>query len=296
MAKAGKPDEAKTLQTRITKLEARDYQEYARKNPPFKPDMFEGRKAKSDRAVLVELFTGAECPPCVAADLAFDCLERTYKPSDVVLLQYHLHIPGPDPMTNKESEARGNSYTVGGTPAVYVNGKKLDIGGGGISVAKVRYQAYREEIEPLLEKPAAVKLQASTSMKGEELTIKGSVSDLQNPGEKVALRFVLAEERIRFTGGNGLRYHHNVVRAFPGGVKGFALPNKSAEHTATVKLDELRASLNKYLDDYAKEEGVSFDDRPLALKNLRVVALVQDDATGEVLQAVRVDVGEKKGE
>jgi hypothetical protein len=224
MAKANKPDEAQALQARITKLEARDYQEYAKKHPPFKPDTFEGRKAKSDRAVLVELFTGAECPPCVAADLAFDALERTYKPGEVVLLQYHLHVPGPDPLTNKDAEARAESYgdKVRGTPAIFVNGKNLDIGGGGISQARVKYQAYREEIDEQIEKAASVKLQASASLKGNELTIKGAVSDLEKPGEKVTLRFALTEERVRYQGGNGLRYHHNVVRALPGGVKGLA--------------------------------------------------------------------------
>ena len=53
----------------------------------------------------MELFTGAQCPPCVAADVAFDVLEKTYKPADLVLIQYHLHIPGPDPLTNAASEA-----------------------------------------------------------------------------------------------------------------------------------------------------------------------------------------------
>ena len=45
--------------------------------------------AKNDRAVLVELFTGSQCPPCVAADLAFDTLAKTYKPADAILLEYH---------------------------------------------------------------------------------------------------------------------------------------------------------------------------------------------------------------
>ena len=56
---------------------------------------------------LVELFTGAQCPPCVAADIAFDAeAVKSYKAADVVLLQYHLHIPGPDPLTNADSEKR----------------------------------------------------------------------------------------------------------------------------------------------------------------------------------------------
>src|SRR5262249_34858033 len=74
--------------------------EYLAKVPAFTPAKFDGRKGKSDRAVVMELFTGAQCPPCVAADLAFDGLEKTYKPSELILIQYHMHIPGPDPLTN----------------------------------------------------------------------------------------------------------------------------------------------------------------------------------------------------
>ena len=61
------------------------------------------------------------------------------------------------------------------------------------------------------------------------------------PGEKMMLRFVLAEERVRYTGGNGIRYHHMVVRSMPGGAKGFALTKKTAEQTVTIDPDAVRA-------------------------------------------------------
>src|SRR5207249_4679173 len=125
LTKADKGDEAKAIQARIEKLEALADEEYLKKTPPFKPEKFEGRKGKSDRVVLVELFTGAQCPPCVAADLAFDALTKTYAPTDVVFLQYHLHIPGPDPLTNPDSDARQQFYgdVIEGTPTVLFNGK-----------------------------------------------------------------------------------------------------------------------------------------------------------------------------
>ena len=56
-----------------------------KRSPWWPPPVYAGRKGKSDRVVLVELFTGAQCPPCVTADLAFDALDKTYKPDDVVL-------------------------------------------------------------------------------------------------------------------------------------------------------------------------------------------------------------------
>ena len=59
----------------------------------------------------------------------------------------------------------------------------------------------------------------------------------------------------------------------------------------SVNLDELRGTLNAYLDKYQKDnEGVVFSDRPLGLRKLRVVAFVQDDAIQDVLQSAQVEV------
>jgi hypothetical protein len=139
LRKAKRDAEAKDVEGRIAKLEPRDYAEYSKTMPPFKPEEFKGRKGKSDRAVLVELFTGAECDPCVAVDLAFDALGRTYKPTDVVLLQYHAHIPGPDPLVSKDGAARMDFYNKKdddkAAPQIFINGKAGEAGGGGAPAA-----------------------------------------------------------------------------------------------------------------------------------------------------------------
>jgi hypothetical protein len=304
LRKAKKDADAKEVEGRVAKLEPRDYVEYSKTMPPFKPDEFKGRKGKSDRAVLVELFTGSECGPCVSVDLAYDSLGRTYKPTEVVLLQYHAHIPGPDPLVSKDGVARMDFYNKKdddkSTPQIYINGKMDSTGGGAQPrMAKLKYQTYRETIDDLLEKPATVKLTATVSLKGDELTIKGNVSNLEKPGEKISLRFALAEERVRFQGGNGVRYHHSVVRAMPGGPKGFPLPKATVEQTVSIKLDEVRATNNKALDDFQadlKKQGAdfTFGSRPMDLRNLKVVAFVQNDETNEILQAVQVDVESNK--
>jgi thiol-disulfide isomerase/thioredoxin len=297
LTRANKADEAKPYLAQLAKLEARDYAEYV-KTFPFKFTPYAGRKGKSDRTVLVELFTGAECPPCVAVDLAFDGLMKTFKPTDVVLLQYHIHVPGPDPLTSPDGMKRTEEFygdQIRGAPTVFVSGKLGPAGGGPASAAEKKYQGIREQIEAELEKPAAVKL-ALTVAKAEKggYTAKATVSDLETPGEKVMLRFALAEERVRYTGGNGIRYHHMVVRSMPGGIKGFPLTNKSAEQTVSFDPNELKKELRKYLEDFARtEEPFPRADRPLALKNLKLIAFVQNDATKEILQAVQVDVGEK---
>ncbi|MFO0824052.1 MAG: hypothetical protein U0792_13225 [Gemmataceae bacterium] len=112
---------------------------------------------------------------------------------------------------------------VRGAPTVFIGGKLGPAGGGPASESGKKYTALREPIDEALEKAAGAKL-TLTVAKGEKggFTAKATVADLEAPGEKVMLRFALAEERIRFAGGNGIRYHHMVVRSMPGGVKGFA--------------------------------------------------------------------------
>jgi hypothetical protein len=298
LAKAGQGDEAKEVRGRLAKLEQRDFQEYEKKLHLFKPEPFPGRKATSDRAVLVELFTGSECPPCVAADLGFEALGQAYKPTEVILLQYHLHIPRPDPMVNADAEARAGYYgnEIEGTPTVLFDGKPPPeaVGGGGpATAAQSKFDQYRKVIDPLLEKPASGKLQARASRKGNVVTINAKAAEVK--GGKVSLRLALTEERVRFAGGNGMRYHYHVVRAMPGGPAGTPVVNGAAEATGTVNLDELRTKLERYLTEFSEKNEYRFSDRPMALNNLRAVAFLQDDATKEVLQAVQVELGGEGG-
>ncbi|MBP3959884.1 hypothetical protein J8F10_31955 [Gemmata sp. G18] len=297
LLKVGKADDAKPYQAQLAKLELRDFTEYAKTNPPFKAEAFAGRKAKTDKAAVVEVFTGAECPPCVGVDLAFDGLLKAYKPSDVILLQYHFHVPRPDPLTSPDGMDRVEYYSdkIQGAPTLFISGKLGTGSGGAAADSEKFYKQFRTTLDELLEKPAGVKLSLAVS-KGEKggFSAKATVADLDAPGDKVMLRFVLAEERIRYAGGNGLRYHHMVVRAMPGGTKGVALTKKTHEQTVTIDPDAVKSALTKYLDDFTKAEGpFPRADRPLALRNLKLVALVQNDATKEILHAVQVDLDAK---
>jgi hypothetical protein len=290
LKKAGKTDELKPLQARITKLDEQLDREFEKNAIPFKPEAFAGRQGKSDRVAVVELFTGAQCPPCVAADVAFDALAKTYKPADVVLLQYHLHIPGPDPMTNKDSEKRSEFYTIEGTPTLFVNGKEGPAMGGGKAQAEDRYKTARKQIDAALETNAGAKLKLTADRKGDKIDLQAEYGDLARPGENVRLRFVVVEELVRYPGGNGQRLHHHVVRALPGGVEGVALKEKAGKHAQTVSVAELEKELSGYLDDFTKKNNFAFDDQPLELKHLKAVALIQDNGTKEILQAVQVDL------
>jgi hypothetical protein len=284
LEKSGKTDEAKEVAARIDKLDF-----------TIKAERFAGRKGTSRRAVLVELFTGAQCRPCIAADLAFDALGKAFKPGEVVRLQYHLHVPGPDPLTNADSEARLEYYgrAVEALPTMLFNGRPAAPGGGGREDGPDKYAEYLAVLEPLLETPAKATLKATTKRDGAKITINVEASAPEDAGENLRLRLVLVEEQVAYPGGNKLAEHHHVVRAFPGGVEGEKLiAGKPFSKNVAVDLDQVRKDLKDYLKKAAEAAPFPSKERPLDLKNLRVVAFVQNDATREVLQAVQVNVAE----
>jgi thiol-disulfide isomerase/thioredoxin len=279
LEKSGKAEEAKAAKARAEAI------------PPVTPTPFAGRKGNSKRVVLVELFTGAQCPPCVAADLAFDGLQKSYKPSEVVLLQYHLHIPRPDALTNPDTEARAAFYgdDVEGTPTLFLNGTVGPAGGGRTDDAQARYDEFTAALNPLLEKGPRAGLKAKAALKDGKVAVDVE-ADVEEPGEHIKLRIALVEEEVAYKGTNGIEKHHCVVRAFPGGAEGSAVKEKSLKKSETVDLEELRKTLTAYLDKTSEKRPFPTKDRPLELKKLRVVAFVQNDRTKEVLQAVQVEV------
>jgi hypothetical protein len=298
LAKSKKDDEAKKYETQLVRLEARDFQEYAKTNPAFKIDEFKGRKAKSDRVVLVEMMSNAEMEPSAAFDVARDGLLKAYKPTDVVLMTYHMHVRGgADPLANKSAMERIETYAQSVQRGVFafVNGKRA------VSIqqdttakaAKAVYDSLRERIEEELEKPRAAKLALSVSPSMKGYTVKASVSELEKPSEQMMLRFAVVEDRVRYSGGSGVRYHTQVVRANPGG-RGFPLKQASAEQTVEVDVASIRETLTKYLDDASRELEFPRSERPLALKNLKVIAYIQNDSNSEVLAASLSELAERK--
>ena len=169
----------------------------------------------------MEIFTGAECPPCVAADVAFDALLKTYKPTEFIGLQHHLHIPGPDPLTNTDTVARQGYYgsEVRGTPSTFFNGKSARWRRA-MANSRGKYDDYRKVIDPALDTEKQAEITLTATQSGDEVkiaaTAKAASGDAAK-GAKPKLRLVLIEPAVRYPGSNKLRFHNNVVRAFPEG-------------------------------------------------------------------------------
>jgi hypothetical protein len=296
---AAKDEVASGAEGRVKELDGKLDAEYRDKVPTFKPEPYAGRPgSKGNRVVLMEIFTGTQCSPCVAADVAFDALLKTYRPSEFIGLQYHLHIPGPDPLTNADTISRQAYYgsKVQGTPSSFFNGKSQAGGGGAMADSEKKYEEYRKAIEPALdsEKPANITLTATRS--GDEVKIAATATATTGGSSKearVRLRLVLIEESVRYTGFNKLRFHHNVVRAFPGGIEGKAFEKGEANVETSVKLSDLRKAQDEYLARYpSSKDGRPFPYPlpPMALDDLAVVALIQDDTDHGVWHAAQVPV------
>ena len=78
------------------------------------------------------------------------------------------------------------------------------------------------------------------------------------------------------------------MSTFPPVDEQLALLLRGAAQTETVA--DLRKKLEKYLDNFAKDQPFPSKERPLELKKLRVIAFVQNDDTREILQTAQVEV------
>lgn len=299
--KAGQAADAAATRGEIAKVDAELDAEYRRAVPPFKPEAYPGRKNKAaDRVAVVELFTGSQCPPCAGADAAFDALAARYTGRDVVLIQYHVHSPGPDALANPDTAARFASYArlfgeaFVGTPAPALDGRPGPGLGGKVADSKDGYDEYVRRIDARLEEPATAKVTGRAELSGDVMTASVEVN-VKEPKDSVKLRLVVVENDVKYLGTNGVRLHRHVVRSMLGTAAGVGVSGlKDGKHTATANLKDVRAALAKYLADFDAEYGpFPTADRPLALVGLKVFALVQDDATGEILQAAELPLAGK---
>lgn len=248
------------------------------------------KSGEGSRVVLCELFTGAHCPPCVAADVATGALEATYAQSEVIVLRYHQNIPGPDPLANEDSTERYNNYPSEGTPSLYVNGKPFVGPGGFLGEVSGVYQRLRETIAPFLTEKIDLRIELSAKAENGKVTISAKATGLKNFPDEARLKIVVAEDKIPFVAENGIRFHEMVVRAMPAGVEGVEPVKGQLAFKGDVDVAKLRSKLAREMAKTEAELTVNFEEKPLDLKALHVVAFLQEGEDGEVLQAIAVPV------
>jgi hypothetical protein len=213
---------------------------------------------------------------------------------------YHLHVPIPDPMTNPSSLARGRFYGVSAVPSFAVDGDGSLRGGGTREMTPGVYERVRPMIERRLERSPQADLQLTAAREGGAVKVKAVVDKVNSESPALRLHVALAEERLRYTGENGVRFHPMVVRSLAGEkAEGFAVnPNGATAAEWTFDLKAISDEIKAYLDDFEKQglrgDAYTFTEKKYEInpQQLVVVAFVQDAKTKSVLQAQYVKVGE----
>ncbi len=260
---------------------------------PFKPERYQPTPARTSRAVLAEVFTGAACGPCLAADLAVEAAMQRYSTKEFVVLMYHVPIPEVDPMMNATSEARREIYQVRSAPYTVLDGTPLPGLGGGRSRIETGFVKLKPAIDAALETPSDAHIKFNVMQQGPKIKVNITAEKLRSNSSDLRLHLVLAEDEVRYMGSNGVRFHPMVVRAMAGERgEGWAVKaGQSASFEHTFELQKLSAATKEYLEDYelnGRTFNPTFDEKKheIAWNGLSLVAFVQDRKTKQVLQTV----------
>lgn len=230
----------------------------------------------------------------MGAGLAFDAAQERYTRNDFIVLNYHVHIPAPDPMVNPSVVKRREFYGVSSSPSYFFDGDS-DGGGGGADNAK---SIFETKIDPAIEKHLAAapgaKISLRATVAGSTVRARADVSKVASRSDKLRLQIALAEDVVTYSGENGERFHPMVVRAMALGAKdeqGFALePGKGGTFEYTFDVAKAVADAKAHLEEFEKVERkgeYTFRQKKHEITGgLVLVAFVQDEATKKVLQAV----------
>jgi thiol-disulfide isomerase/thioredoxin len=276
--------------------------EYRNRFPnPIHAEAYKPTDKRTDRMVLGEVFTGAGCPPCVAADLAFDAAMERYGAKNLTVVMYHQHVPRPDPMSNLETQARSKYYKVGGVPTWEIDGNNENGGGGGRAQTKGAYDRITKVIEKELDSGAEAHIKVDAGLAGNAVKVAANVSDVKSESKDLKVQILLLEKELRYTGENGVRFHPMVVRAM-GGEKGEGYKlDGSGSFDANFDLAAVSKAIKDHLDDYEAKghrgESFKFTEKKYQINrnDLAVVVFVQDEKTKHVLQAAIIDLATPAG-
>jgi len=262
------------------------------------------KKNDKTRTVLLELFTGTSCPPCIAADLAASGLQTRYPSPEVIVVRHHLHIPAPDPLAIAEGENRFKNYVQNdsffqqhpetiGTPSLFVNGGVVSqIFGVGVDPVPENYKRLVESVRPLLGEETNLKISLEAVQTGDRIQVKAQAEGIELRDE-YRLHLLLVENDLHFAAPNGIRVHDAVVRHYINGLDGTAPADKKLEFSTEVSLPDVATSLRKFIAKTEEKTGRIFAI-PARLEKLQVVAFIQDTTNREVLQAAIVTPASSK--
>jgi thiol-disulfide isomerase/thioredoxin len=259
--------------------------EAKQKELPYHPAAFKAPADWNGKTVLAEIFTGSECPPCVAADLGFDGLIESVPGQYLAILEYHRPIPRPDPIMNPATGARQKFYGVNSTPSTFFDGEAKLGGGGGRANAENKYNQYLAEITPRLSEAPATTLKAKAALSGDSVKVDVTID---KPAAGAEVHVVLVQNEVPYKGSNGIVFHKLVVRDIRTVTP--EAPQAVFDLTASEKAAD--AYLTEFEKTYTRIPNFKWAERHFKISRtgLKVVVFAQDPQTKKVHNAVTVDV------
>lgn len=244
------------------------------------------------RGVLVELFTGTACPPCIASDIAFSRLKQEFPQDRAIFLQYHVHVPAADPLAVEGSRGRYHYYAADGTPTYFVDGRKIEGTAGPASIAELTITRLSDEIVEELKVAPPLDIKVDVKSEGAGTASFKATVEAEELNDRWRLNVVLAEEVVHFRGPNQIPFHEMVVREVFTPSQGEPPKGDGLSYSGIIDPEKIRVSINGSLEQLRKERSVEVPNAPLELNNLYLVAFVQDTRNRRIRQAVSVPVPE----
>ncbi len=248
---------------------------------------------KPTRHVLLELMTGAHCGPCIAADLAFEAVDSFFPETVLSLIQYHVHIPAPDPLANPTSTRAFR--LLGGTaaPQAFIDGHVRINGGGREGDKEKKYEQYKEAILKALEVKSDHTISTTTTIDQGKVTGEATISGPVGSGMP-HVQVLLVEKSVLFPGRNKIVIHRMVVRSeLTGTSAGIPYLPKDGKMVVkfSVKLADIQSDLEDHLDQVESQQGSQFTMWPTTIdpKQVSIVVILRDLESEQVLQSDQSD-------
>ena len=243
---------------------------------------------RSGKVILLELFTGAQCPPCAAADVAFDALGEQYGTDEVALIQWHLPVPAPEPLVSDVAEARAKQKGIRGTPTLVLDGKTPLSGGGKADQAGEVFAKYENALKELLKLAPAATLSAEAKLEGRHVALRAHASATASD---LRLHAILVEGSLVFPGRNGILFHHRVARGALTPADGVPLAqcSEAAPFTTRLDLDALVQDLDACIARFETEKPFRVRPTEPVAEDLSVV-LFLEARDGSIAQAATIPV------
>lgn len=225
--------------------------------------------AQSKRTVLFEEFTQASCPPCEVNKPFINEVVGNSK-DKLVQIRYQTSWPGVDPMNQdnpSEVAQRVSYYEVGGVPSVHLDGSKPQAVGNYI-LPQTAVDTRSQIESPILVQVSHV-ISADFKTMDVMVQIINESDSVFNTNSK--LRVAIIEQEIRWPfrpGSTSLMEFQGVMKKFINGTAGMGVQAINPKDTLTFSF-----------------ESVELPNRVYDLRELAVVAFVQNDASKEVLNA-----------